>query len=79
MDWMDKFRKPSFICWKTEEILPSKIEESQNIQMIAARKQLINSESTKNKCFKKGRWEKDEHERFLKACFEFREDWENVK
>jgi len=26
-----------------------------------------------------GRWEKDEHERFMKACYNYGDDWKKVK
>jgi hypothetical protein len=26
-----------------------------------------------------GRWEKEEHERFMKACYNYGDDWKKVK
>ncbi len=29
--------------------------------------------------FKSGRWSEEEHGKFLKACYEYKEDWKKVK
>ena len=29
--------------------------------------------------FRRGRWEPEEHERFLKACYDFKNDWEKIE
>jgi hypothetical protein len=33
----------------------------------------------KSSNFREGRWEAEEHERFLKACYDHGEDWDKVE
>ena len=45
------------------------------VTLAASEKKCIVIESSK---FKKGRWNPEEHERFLKGCYEYKNDWKKV-
>ncbi len=82
-------KRTFFACWKgSENSIPSK-EINEADFLLSKWKEIIktilnfNLDKKKlrleNSTIKEGRWDANEHEKFLKACFEFGEDWQKVK
>lgn len=65
-------KKNLFICWKEEEIILGDNSQEEPELLKKKRIRLINPQ------LRQGRWDEEEHNRFLKACFDHGEDWPKV-